>query len=173
MTMIEQEWVVQWALLMERVGGHFTRSESRQHVRDYVVGLLSTAERKNGWQLAEITGEATPYGIQQFLYRSPWDTDAVCAEIRTYVVEHLGDRDGVLIVDETGFMKKGIHSAGVRRQYSGTAGGLRTVKLAFFWPMPLGMVMRCSTAHCICLRDRSHLPTPIGRAARSGRRNRV
>jgi len=129
---IEQEWMSQLELLMERVGSHFARSESRQRVREYVIGLLSTVERKNGWQLAEVLGEATPYGIQQFLFRSPWDADQVRDEMRSYAVEHLGERDGILIVDETGFLKKGTHSAGVQRQYSGTAGRVENCQIGVF-----------------------------------------
>ena len=93
---IEEEWIAQLDLLMERVGGHFARSESRQRARDYVSGLLSRVERKNGWQLAEVLGAATPYGIQQFLFRSPWDADAVRDEVRSYAVEHLGEEEGIL-----------------------------------------------------------------------------
>jgi SRSO17 transposase len=148
---IEQEWVSQLDSLMERVGRYFARSESRQRARDYVIGLLSTVERKNGWQLAEVTGEATPYGIQQFLYRSPWEADAVRDEMRSYAVEHLGDREGVLIVDETGFLKKGIHSVGVQRQYSGTAGRVENCQI--------GVFLAYATQHGHALIDRAlYLP---------------
>jgi SRSO17 transposase len=129
---IEEEWVAQLDRLMKRVGRHFARSEARQRARAYVIGLLSTVERKNGWQLAEAVGESTPYGIQQFLYRSPWEPDDVRDELCAYVVEHLGDEDGVLIVDETGFVKKGDHSAGVQRQYSGTAGRVENCQIGVF-----------------------------------------
>jgi SRSO17 transposase len=88
----------------------------------YLCGLLGAAERKNGWQLAEAAGEATPYGMQRLLTGSGWDADAARDDLRAYVVGHLGDAEGVLIVDETGFLKKGARSAGVARQYSGTAG---------------------------------------------------
>lgn len=128
----QQEWVRQLDALMEQVGKHFARSESRQRARDYVIGLLSTVPRKNGWQLAEIMGDTTPYGIQQFLYRSSWDPADVRDEIRDYVVEHLGDRDGVLIVDETGFVKKGDKSAGVQRQYCGTVGKRENCQIGVF-----------------------------------------
>lgn len=127
---------------MERVGGHFARSESRRRAQAYLIGLLSPVECKNGWQLAEVTGEASPYDIQQFLYRSPWEADAVRDELRTYAVEHLGDRDGVLIVDGTGFVKKGVHSAGVQRQSAAQRGRSRTASLASSWPRPRRRVMR-------------------------------
>jgi len=87
----------------------------------YLRGLLSNTERKNGCQLAEYLGEATPDGVQHLLARADWDADAV-RDLMQYVAEHLGDPDGVLIVDETGFLKKGTKSWGVARQYSGTAG---------------------------------------------------
>jgi len=89
------------------------------------AGLLGRTERKNGWQLAEAVGDATPYGLQQFLYRATWDPDAVRDDLRAYMVEQLGAPQGVLVVDETGFLKKGAKSAGVQPQYSGAAG--RTV----------------------------------------------
>ena len=89
-------------------------------------------ERKNSWQLAEMIGETTPYGLQQFLYRSPWDPDVIRDDTCSYVVEHLGDSDAILVVDETGFLKKGEHSAGVQRQYSGTAGKVENCQLGVF-----------------------------------------
>lgn len=133
---MEQDQVEAWASeldrVLERIGGRFARSEARQHARDYLRGLLSPAERKNGWQVAEVVGDATPYGVQQFLYRAVWDADAVRDDLRTYVVEHLGDAGAVLIVDETGFVKKGTHSAGVKRQYSGTAGRIENSQVGVF-----------------------------------------
>jgi DDE superfamily endonuclease len=83
---------------------------------------LSAVERKNGWQLAEQAGEAAPYGVQHLLGRATWEADEVRDDLRAYVVDHLGDPEGVLIVEETGFLKKGEQSVGVQRQYSGTAG---------------------------------------------------
>ena len=88
----------------------------------YLCGLLSDAERKNGWQRAEYLGEATPNGVQHLLSHADWDADAVRDDLMRYVQEHLGVSDGVMIVDETGFLKKGTKSCGVGRQYSGTAG---------------------------------------------------
>lgn len=131
LTHVEQ-WVAELDALVERIGLHFARSEARMRAKDYLKGLLSPAERKNGWQLAEVTGDTTPYGLQQFLYRSPWDADVVRDELRSYVVEHLGDDDAVLVVDETGFLKKGAHSAGVARQYSGTAGRIENSQIGVF-----------------------------------------
>ena len=92
--------------------------------------------RKNGWTLAEAAGDATPDGMQRLLNHAAWDADGVRDDVRDYVVGHLGDADGVLIVDETGFLKKGTRSAGVQRQYSGTAGRVENCQLGVFWPTP-------------------------------------
>jgi SRSO17 transposase len=97
-----------------------------------VRGLLAPVERKNGWQLAEMTGQSTPYKIQQFLYRGRWDTDELRDQLQRYVKDHLGSPEGVLVVDETGFLKKGTHSAGVQRQYSGTAGRIENCQIGVF-----------------------------------------
>ncbi len=91
-------------------------------MRDYVRGLLGPVGRKNGWQLAEYAGHATPDGLQHLLAGARWDADEIRDELQHHVAEHLGEDDGVLIIDDTGFVKKGTTSAGVQRQYSGTAG---------------------------------------------------
>src|SRR2546429_5955718 len=108
--------------IARRLAPYFGRSQSRDRVLAYLRGLLSEAERKNSWQVAEVCGETTPYGFQYLLSRADWDADAVRDELRTYSMQHLGDPNGVLVLDETGFLKKSQHSAGVARQYSGTAG---------------------------------------------------
>jgi SRSO17 transposase len=89
-------------------------------------------ERKNGWQLAEVNGDATPYGVQHLLGRAQWDANALRDDLRPYVLEHLGAPQAVLVVDETGFLKKGQHSAGVARQYSGTAGRVENCQIGVF-----------------------------------------
>lgn len=127
-----EQWASELDALMERIGKRFARSEARERAKAYLVGLLSPAERKNGWQLAEMMGDATPYAFQQFLYRSPWNPDELRDDLRNYVVEHLGDPDAVLVVDETGFLKKGTKSAGVARQYSGTAGRIENSQIGVF-----------------------------------------
>ena len=128
--------VVRWAREVEVVGGrigrHFARSEPRRRAVGYIRGLLGDAERKNGWQLAERLGEATPDGVQHLLARADWDADAVRDELIRYVAGHLGETDGVLVVDETGFLKKGTKSAGVARQYSGTAGRVENCQIGVF-----------------------------------------
>jgi SRSO17 transposase len=98
-----------------RMGGQFRRSEPRQRAREYLRGLLASLERKNGWTLAEQAGELCPDGMQRLLNQADWDADAVRDEVRGSVLEHLGAEDGVLAVDETGFIKKGTRSAGVQR----------------------------------------------------------
>jgi SRSO17 transposase len=105
-----------------RIAPRFRRAEARTRARRYLAGLLAPVERKNGWQLAEYLGESGPQGVQRLLNAADWDADAVRDDLRALVVEHLGAPDGVLVLDETGFLKKGTKSVGVQRQYSGTAG---------------------------------------------------
>lgn len=119
--------------LYGRMAHRFARSEARDRVRRYLVGLLGRVERKNGWQMAEAIGEAEPLGIQRLLNSAKWDADAVRDDLRSYVLEHLADEaSGVLIVDETGFLKKGEKSVGVARQYTGTAGDTVNCQVGVF-----------------------------------------
>jgi SRSO17 transposase len=119
--------------LHARIAGRFARSEAKERVKRYFVGLLGRVERKNGWQLAEAIGEADPQGVQRLLNSAKWDAEAVRDDLRKYVVEHLGDEDsGVLVVDETGFLKKGKKSVGVARQYTGTAGDTVNCQVGVF-----------------------------------------
>jgi SRSO17 transposase len=115
-----------------RLAPYFERSEPRQRALTYLRGLFSPAERKNSWQLAEMSGDATPYGFQHLLRRALWDPDAVRDELGTYIRQHLGDPHAVLVIDETGFLKKGDRSAGVARQYSGTAGRIENCQIGVF-----------------------------------------
>jgi SRSO17 transposase len=108
--------------LLGRVGGRFGRSEPRKRARRYVGGLVAGLERKNGWTLAEHAGEVSPDGMQRLLRWADWDVDGVRDDVRDYVVDRLGDPGAVLAVDDTGFIKKGVRSAGVQRQYTGTSG---------------------------------------------------
>ena len=116
----------------ECIAGRFRRPEPRRRVLAYLRGLLSPVERKNGWQLAEQAGDATPDGVQRLLYNYRWEADLVRDDLRDYVVEHLGCADGVVVVDETGFLKKGDKSVGVQRQYSGTAGRIENCQIGVF-----------------------------------------
>src|SRR4051812_7294125 len=104
---------------VEQIAPRFCRIEPRRRARAYLQGLLCPVERKNGWQLAENAGDRTPDGVQDFLARMRWDADQVRDDLQAYVVAQLGDADGVLVLDETGFVKKGTKSVGVQRQYSG------------------------------------------------------
>jgi SRSO17 transposase len=126
-----------------RLAPYFARSQSRDRVLAYLRGLLSEAERKTSWQVAEACGEPTPYGFQYLLSRADWDADAVRDELRTYSMQHLGDPHGVLVLDATGLLKKGQHSAGVARQYSGTAGKVDSCQIGVFlsYASPLGQVL--------------------------------
>jgi SRSO17 transposase len=118
--------------LHARIAGRFRRSEARERSKRYLTGLLDRVERKNGWQLAEHLGETGPQGVQRLLNAADWDANAVRDDLRAYVVEHLGEPDGVLIVDETGFLKKGTKSVGVQRQYSGAAGRIENCQIGVF-----------------------------------------
>jgi SRSO17 transposase len=125
-------WADEVAAVGERIGDRFARSEPRRRAIGYLRGLLSQTERKNGWQLAEHLGEPTPDGVQHLLARADWDADAVRDDLIDYAREHLGAPDGVLVVDETGFLKKGAKSCGVARQYSGTAGRIENCQVGVF-----------------------------------------
>ncbi|WP_429429129.1 IS701 family transposase [Nocardia sp. GAS34] len=118
--------------LMSRIGSRFTRSEPRARAREYVTGLTAGLERKNGWTLSERAGEVGPDGMQRLLRKADWDVEGVRDDVRSFVVEHLGDPEAVVAADETGFLKKGVKSAGVQRQYSGTAGRTENCQIGVF-----------------------------------------
>src|SRR3989442_13798457 len=128
----EAVWSAAFAEVGERIGPVFARSETRARAQVYLRGLLSPVERKNGWQLAEEAGEATPYAMQYLLDRARWQSDQMRDLLRGYVWEKLGDAKAVLVIDETGFVKKGTKSVGVQRQYSGTAGRIENCQLGVF-----------------------------------------
>jgi SRSO17 transposase len=115
-----------------QVAGRFAQAASRKRARAYLLGLLSRSERKNGWTIAEFAGDATPDGMQRLLNFYSWSADAVRDDLREYVTAAIGDPGGVLVPDETGFLKKGTKSAGVQRQYSGTAGRIENCQLGVF-----------------------------------------
>src|SRR5918912_993216 len=125
-------WSRELDALAVRIAPRFVRTEPRRRALAYLRGLLLPLERKNGWQLAEAAGDATPDGVQDFLARMRWDAEAVRDDLRAYVAEHLGDPEAVLVLDETGFLKKGDKSAGVQRQYSGTAGRIENCQIGVF-----------------------------------------
>jgi SRSO17 transposase len=125
-------WVAGLDDLFALVAGRFGRVEPRRRARAYVGGLVAPLASKNGWTLAEAAGDKTPDGMQRLLNRADWDADGTLDDVRGYVVRHLGDAGGVLVVDETGFVKKGTRSAGVQRQCSGTAGRVENCQLGVF-----------------------------------------
>lgn len=129
-----QGWAQGFESLCERIGGYFGRRDLCRRAEGYLRGLLGRIDRKNGWQLAEYVGDATPHGIQRLLDRARWDANSVRNELIRYAQEHLlaEGEAGTLIVDETGFLKKGDKSAGVQRQYSGTAGRIENCQVAVF-----------------------------------------
>lgn len=125
-------WRDDLAALQTRLAPHFGRPEVRARAGKYVAGLLEPLERRNGWQLAEALGEHSPDGVQRLLRTARWDAEAVRDDLRAYVVEHLSDPAAVLVIDETGFLKKGTQSVGVARQYSGTAGRIENCQIGVF-----------------------------------------
>jgi SRSO17 transposase len=128
----EELWRILFDRICARIGPCFARSETRERVKAYIKGLLSPVERKNGWQLAEEAGESTPYAMQYLLNRAVWESDQVRDELQAYVRETMGDPNGVYVLDETGFLKKGKKSVGVQRQYSGTAGRVENCQIGVF-----------------------------------------
>jgi SRSO17 transposase len=127
-----QQAAEELAHIQERIGPRFRRAEVRQRAARFLEGLMSEVERKNGWQWAEEPGEHGPRGVQRLLEEADWDEEAVRDDLRAYVVEHLGEESAVLAIDETGFVKKGKKSAGVARQYSGTAGRRENSQIGVF-----------------------------------------
>ena len=125
-------WAAGLEALHARIAGRFARAEPRRRALAYLRGLLGNVTRKNGWQLAEHAGEATPDGMQRLLASADWNPGLVRDDLRAYVVEHLGDPGAVLVVDQTGFLKKGTTSVGVQRQYSGTAGKVDNCQVGVF-----------------------------------------
>ncbi len=142
-----QRWLVELGKVSERLSDRFIRPEVKLRCEIYLEGLLAQVDRKNGWQLAEHAGDASPKNIQHFIGRAKWNADEVRDDLQRYVVEHLGDPDGVLIIDETGFLKKGAKSAGVARQYSGTAGRIENSQIGVF------MTYRSKKGHALCDRE--------------------
>jgi len=144
-------WAAELDAVAEKLAVRFERAEPRQRALRYLTGLLSTAERKNGWQLAELAGEATPDGMQRLLSAAHWDADAVRDDLVVYVLEHLADPAAVLVLDETGFVKKGTKSVGVAPQYCGTVGKIANCQI--------GVFLAYATRHGPVLLDRAlYLP---------------
>jgi SRSO17 transposase len=125
-------WLVLFDELMGRIAGRFWRVEPRRRARALVLGLLADLPRKNCWSIAEHAGDAAPDGMQHLLARARWDADGIRDDLRAYVAAHLRDASAVLVVDETGDVKKGTATAGVQRQYTGTAGRIENCQVAVF-----------------------------------------
>jgi SRSO17 transposase len=125
-------WQEELNALHDRIASRFARPEVRARAGKFLTGLLDPLERRNGWQLAEALGERSPDGVQRLLRTARWDAEAVRDDLRAYVVEQLGDPEAVLVIDETGFLKKGTKSVGVARQYSGTAGRVENCQIGVF-----------------------------------------
>src|SRR5215216_3208657 len=127
-----QEWENELRELQRRISCRFARPQPRGPALSYLRSLIGTSGRKNGWQIAEAAGESTPDGMQRLLGTARWDAGQVRDDLRSYVVEHFGEPEAVLVVDETGFLKKGNKSVGVKRQYSGTAGRIENCQIGVF-----------------------------------------
>jgi SRSO17 transposase len=128
----DDRWRAQYGDLMGRIAGRFARVETRRRAAVFVQGLMSRLPRKNCWTLAEHGGEASPAGLQHLMSRASWDHDGVRDDLRGYVVAGLGSQNAVLVVDETGDLKKGSHTVGVQRQYTGTAGRVENAQVAVY-----------------------------------------
>ena len=125
-------WAQALLRLHARVAPRFARPEPRRRALAYLQGILSETERKNGWQLAEHAGESRPDGMQRLLSEAVWDTEGVRDDLRAYVLEHLGRESAILVIDESGFPKRGDKSAGVGLQYCGTTGQVENCQVGVF-----------------------------------------
>jgi SRSO17 transposase len=125
-------WREQFDTGFARIAGRFGRAEPRLRARAFLLGLLSDVDSRSCWQLAEQAGDTSPHAMQRLLADAVWDADAVRDDLRQYVADELGEPDGVLILDDTGDLKKGVHSVGVQRQYTGTTGRIENAQVAVF-----------------------------------------
>ena len=128
----EKEVSEEFNRMMNRLADVVPSGAGFRNMQSYLRGLLGNAERKNGWQMSEYLGASTPYALQQFIYRGRFSADNLRDKLRDYASENLGDEEGTLVVDETGFLKQGTHSCGVKRQYSGTAGRIENCQIGVF-----------------------------------------
>jgi SRSO17 transposase len=147
-----QAWAAGLDALHARIAGRFARAEPRRRALAYLCGLLGNVSRKNGWQLAEHAGEPTPDGMQRLLATAGWDPDRIRDDLRAYVVEHLGDPGAVLVVDETGFLKKGTTSVGSSTRTRARLARSTTASSASSSRTPAPGGGRSSTGSCTCPR---------------------
>jgi SRSO17 transposase len=159
-----QRWLDEFGALLDRIAPRFARFEPLRHAGALMTGLLSDIARKNCWTLAEQRGQGSPYGLQHLLSRAKWDADAVRDDVRDYVTDAFGDPGGILVVDETGDVKKGSATVGVQRQYTGTAGRIENAQVAVY------LTYVGSRGHALI--DRA-LYLPKGWAADDARRQRA
>ena len=163
-------WWDGFGVVLDRIAPRFARAEPVRHAGALILGLLSGLDRKNCWTIAEHRGDGTPDGLQHLLSRAKWDVDAVRDDLRSYVREAFGDPGGILVVDETGDVKKGAQSVGVQRQYTGTAGRIENAQVAVYltYAAPRGhalidralYVPRC-WAEDADRRERAGIPTEV------------
>jgi SRSO17 transposase len=125
-------WLSEFSAVIDQIAPRFARYEPLRHAAELMAGMVSGLDRKNCWTIAEHRGAATPDGLQHLLGRASWDADAVRDDLRDYVIDAFGDPGAILVVDETGDVKKGTHSVGVQRQYSGTAGRVENSQVAVY-----------------------------------------
>jgi SRSO17 transposase len=118
--------------MIDRIAPRFARYEPLRHASELMLGMVSGLDRKNCWTIAEHRGDASPDGLQHLLSRAQWDADGVRDDLREYVIDAFGDPGAILVVDETGDVKKGVHSVGVQRQYTGTAGRIENSQVAVY-----------------------------------------
>ena len=142
------------------MAGRFARVETRRRARGFVLGLLADLPRKTCWSIAEYAGDRDSHGMQHLLGRASWDTDGVRDDLREHVTTHLGEHDAVLMVDETGDLKKGTSTVGVQRQYTGTAGRIENAQVAVY------LTYSAARGHAMIDRElylpKSWPPTPTG-----------
>jgi SRSO17 transposase len=165
-----KQWRGQLRTFTGWLGRRVRRVEVRRRLQRYLRSVLVGVERRNGWQLAEAMGEAAPDGVQRLLTTASWDVDGLRDDLRTYAVEHLGDPGGVAVIDETGFLKKGVKSAGVKRQYSGTAGRVENSQVGVFLAyasvrgrafLDRELYLPAEWARDAARRQEAHVPAPV------------
>jgi len=125
-------WWSEFSAMIDRIAPRFARYEPLRHAAELMLGMVSGLDRKNCWTIAEHRGDTSPDGLQHLLSRAKWDAEAVRDDLRDYVIDAFGDPDAILILDETGDVKKGMHSVGVQRQYTGTAGRIENAQVAVY-----------------------------------------
>jgi SRSO17 transposase len=143
-------WQAALQELLDRIAGRFARVEPRRRASAFVRGLLADLPRKNCWTISEHAGDPSPDGMQHLLSQAVWDADAVRDDVRDYVIDHLADAQAVLVIDETGDLKKGTATVGVQRQYTGTAGKVDNAQVAVYlvYASPVGT--RSLIGSCMC-----------------------